>query len=69
MVATEVRRHGRFDCRLPVAEREALRQVAEAEGRSSTAVIRELIAQAAQRHEESVARIFGKQPPGEAERT
>ncbi len=65
MVATEVRR-GRFDCRLPVAEREALRLLGQREGRTSTAVVRSLIVEAAKRDEEIARRVFGDSSPDDA---
>jgi len=57
---------GRFDMRLPVSEREALRLVAEEEGKTSTDLVRELIAERARRHAAIAARIFGQPPPDEA---
>jgi hypothetical protein len=67
MVATaETERRGRFDMRLPVAEREALRLLAENEGRTSTEVVRSLIVAAARRDEEISRRLFGEKSPDEA---
>lgn len=67
VTAQEQQKRGRFDLRLPVAEREALRLVAQAEGRTSTDVVRELIAQAARRHTAVARRIStGDDPPDEA---
>jgi len=67
MVATaEPRRRGRFDCRLPVAEREALRLLAEHEGRTSTDVVRSLIVEAAKRDTEISRCVFGDASPDEA---
>ena len=63
VTATEQLNRGRFDLRLPVAEREALREVAAAEGTSASALVRALIVERASRHGAIAARIFGQRPP------
>ena len=56
----------RFELRLPPTERAVLHEVAGAEGRSASDLVRELIAERARRHGAIAARIFGQRPPDEA---
>lgn len=59
----------RFDLVMPAEDRLRLRALAAADGKTESAVLRELVRQAAsRRHEEIARRIFGTaaDPPDEA---